>query len=440
MKCLNHNDKDAIYKCVNCGNFFCNECVKSFHISGLTTNFCPKCNSQCKDIKSLSESELENSSENKSEEVQDDTSVKENNGLSEELQNNDTEPELSVESSDKIASDISGQKEDIVNSSDEDNKLNSSTEKIEAESISSSKTEVTELSDTRDKIKLVDIQKSTSKMLKQQDAVSVSHNKTERLFKPVKTIIGVDGSITKQSEKKDNSVTEVVERLQKELATITSTNLEKEEETIDLSQKISEDLPSEIHEEHLQDMEIEHKSNLAIPNSISVFFKIIFSPARAFKDSILDFNTSRKFRISFFIATSLFLFFSVYLKSFHDSVLVVSLEIVFLNIIFALLFTGFLSRIGKVSYLFDFTSFVFGISIFIYLLQIISISYFDPRFQGAIISGISVFFLLLRAFIFVLGVNSAFEVPLIRLGLFFMIAFSFGNLLVFMVSHVLLGM
>jgi len=411
MKCWNHNDRDAVYKCVSCKKLFCNECVKSFKVGGLTTHFCSVCNSQCKEIETSSEVSSQSDS----------------------LVSHIESPEKNLESPTV--------KRNKVNDKENSNQLSSSSVDSLDSNISngmqSGKGGIV-INSPEDKPENGDIKKSTSMMLKKTEPAPLSIDKTGKLFKPVKIIVGVDGNITNQGKKKEDSVTEVVKKLQKELA---ETNVPKpaleEHKTVEIPKESVERLPSEQIEESEKAVKSEHMGKFTIPNSISVFFRILFNPEKSFKDSILYFNTSSKFRISFFITTSLFLFFSAYLKSLHSVFLVSFLEVFFLNLIVTLIFTGFLSRLGKVSSLLNFASFVFGISVFIYLLQIISISYFDPRFQGIIISGISVVFLLFRAFVFIFGVNKVFEVGLVRVLLFFMISFSSANLSVFIVSRVL---
>lgn len=55
MKCYNHPDAGAKFKCVSCGLLVCNNCVKSFHAGGFFTYFCPGCNSQCEELEGVAE-------------------------------------------------------------------------------------------------------------------------------------------------------------------------------------------------------------------------------------------------------------------------------------------------------------------------------------------------------------------------------------------------
>ena len=51
MACLRHPDTPATYKCVNCGNAFCDDCSHSLSISGGERRvFCPSCSGRCENL------------------------------------------------------------------------------------------------------------------------------------------------------------------------------------------------------------------------------------------------------------------------------------------------------------------------------------------------------------------------------------------------------
>lgn len=50
MKCANHPEIEATWRCVACGRSFCGSCVKTLAARGISAAICPVCGGKCEDV------------------------------------------------------------------------------------------------------------------------------------------------------------------------------------------------------------------------------------------------------------------------------------------------------------------------------------------------------------------------------------------------------